>query len=197
MKTVIKHGIRIALAAFITVLLCIGCAYFNKQSETEPVAEPVAAPSVRDDTETTPEAKLPTPADETNTNPPEAMPTTIQEVNIEKSEKPAYYVHTVRWPGEMLYIISKWYTGKFKNSIAIANANPKLNPNRIFIGNKILIPEALLKTSEPMPKSFVSQFVREEKRKTSPTKPLPQSTSSEPSEEEEPELFGPREYQKE
>jgi len=197
MKTVVKHGIRIVLAAFITVFLCIGCAYFSKQSETEPVAEPVAAPLVQDDTETTPEAKPPTPADQTDTNPPEALPTTIQEVNIEKSEKPAYYVHTVRWPGEMLYIISKWYTGKFKNSVAIANANPKLNPNRIFIGSKIRIPETLLETSQPMPKSYVAQFVRKAKKKASPTNPLPKSPSPEPSEEEEPELFGPKEYQKE
>ena len=51
MKIVVKHGIRLVLAIFFTTFLCIGCAYFTKQSETTPVEEPIAAPLVKEETD--------------------------------------------------------------------------------------------------------------------------------------------------
>jgi hypothetical protein len=96
----------------------------------------------------------------------------------------SYYVHTVKWPGESVSIIAAWYTGDLKNWEALAKANPNINPNRIFEGNKILIPENMLKTRIPMPKDFVDSFYPKP-----PSKPAPQ-----PTREEEPELFGPKQY---
>lgn len=98
----------------------------------------------------------------------------------------SYYVHTVRWPGESVSIIAAWYTGDLKNWEALAETNPNINPNRIFEGNKILIPENMLKTRIAMPKDFVDSFYPKP-----PSKPAPQ-----PAREEEPELFGPKPYPK-
>ncbi len=54
------------------------------------------------------------------------------------------FLHTVRWSGETLSIIAKWYTGNPENWEALTKANPGLKPNRIFVGDKILIPADLL-----------------------------------------------------
>jgi len=98
--------------------------------------------------------------------------------------QPKYLVHTVRWSGESLSIIAKWYTGQFKNWKILANFNSKLKPDRIFVGQTIRVPEALLRTRDRMPRSFVAQFARKPKKKTSRLakgdKDLP--------------LFGPRDY---
>jgi hypothetical protein len=107
----------------------------------------------------------------------------------ESSKKVAYYVHSVRWSGESLSIIAKWYTGRLENWKLLAKANPKLNPSRIIIGNKIRIPKNLLKTRKPMPKYFVDRLVPKQKR-VSP--PPPKPTPPPPPEEDEPELFGPK-----
>ncbi len=98
-------------------------------------------------------------------------------------ESAKHLVHKVRWPGETLSIIAKWYTGEFNNWKTLADFNPKLKPNRIRIGQEIFVPKGLLKTREPIPKSFVDQFARKSKKKKSPIKvdnDLP--------------LFGPRDY---
>jgi hypothetical protein len=105
--------------------------------------------------------------------------------------KPAYYEHKVRWSGESLSIIAKWYTGSFDNWKTLAKANPKLNPSRIHMGQKVRIPEGLLKTREPMPQSFLSE-IGKKKEKSSP----PESEPPPPSKEEEPQLFGPKPYPK-
>jgi len=64
-------------------------------------------------------------------------------------------VHGVRWEGEALSLIAEWYTGSWRNWEAIARVNPGLDPNRIRIGDRILIPEGLLKKREPMPPDFL------------------------------------------
>ena len=65
------------------------------------------------------------------------------------------FVHKVKWPGESLSIIAKWYTGDSKNWKALAKTNPDLNPNLIRIGDNIEIPQGLLKKDEPMPRYFM------------------------------------------
>ncbi len=104
-----------------------------------------------------------------------------------RKNKATPFVHTVQWPRETLSIIAKWYTGKFKNWKALVDANPKLKPNRIFIGSKILIPEDFLKTRESMPLEFLAKFTSKKKKKASPSTPPPE-------EEKEPDLIGPKEY---
>ena len=95
-----------------------------------------------------------------------------------------FYIHRVRWPGETLSIIAKWYTGRLKNWKVLSNANPTLDLNRIVIGANIFIPEDLLKSHKPMPFSFLSSSV--------PRKRVQTLTSQKPSTASgTAELFGP------
>ena len=108
------------------------------------------------------------------------------------SKKSTHFAHTIQWPGETLSIIAKWYTGNFRNWAALARANPNLDPDRVFTGNKILIPKDLLKTREPLPKEFVAKF------SSPPKKNVPLSGHVRSVEnEKEPELFGPKGYPRE
>jgi nucleoid-associated protein YgaU len=68
-----------------------------------------------------------------------------------------YYEHRVRWEGETLSLIAKWYTGDPDNWRALAKFNPKLNPNRIKVGDRICVPKSLLQTREPLPQKVAAQ----------------------------------------
>lgn len=70
--------------------------------------------------------------------------------------EPAPYVHTVRRSGETLIAISRWYTGAADNWKRLVDVNNGLNPRRIRVGDKILIPEELMKTHKPMPADFMT-----------------------------------------
>ena len=99
----------------------------------------------------------------------------------------SYYYHKVKYPGESLSIIAKWYTGEVQNWRALTKANPKLKPNRITVGERIRIPNKLLHTEKPMPQSFVVGSAKNAKKKSGP------STASPPDKEPEVfELFGPK-----
>ena len=37
--------------------------------------------------------------------------------------------HTIKWPGENLGIVARWYTGSLKNWIHLVEANPGINPS--------------------------------------------------------------------
>ena len=104
-------------------------------------------------------------------------------VAVPKPE-PRFYVHRVRWKGETLFSIAKWYTGSGKNWKALSNAKPKLHPNRIVINDNILIPEDLMKSRKPMPLSFLPSSIRKKGVQSSPPK---QSST----EFDAVELFGP------
>jgi hypothetical protein len=78
----------------------------------------------------------------------------------EKSIEPDrinYFEHRVKWPGETLSLIAKWYTGSFGNWKAIAQVNPGLNPNRISVGDVINIPPEMMKTKKTLPRKVVSK----------------------------------------
>ena len=89
------------------------------------------------------------------------------------------YIHQVRWKGETLSIIAKWYTGTYGNWKVLAMLNPSLDPNRIFVGNRIRIPRRLMKTSQQMPQDFITQHQPVTKAKhpkpkaTPPPAPVP------------------------
>ncbi len=68
-----------------------------------------------------------------------------------------YFVHQVKWRGETLSLIAKWYTGHHGNWKALAQANPGLNPNRIAIGNRIYIPPEMMKTKKHLPRKVVAK----------------------------------------
>ena len=74
-----------------------------------------------------------------------------------KKYLPSYIEHRIRWPGETLSVVSKWYTGRYTNWKKLANHNPEINPNHIRIGQKIYIPKSLLKTREPLPEKFAAK----------------------------------------
>ena len=77
--------------------------------------------------------------------------------------EPPSFVHVVRWEGETLSGIAEWYTGSWKKWKAIARANSRIDPERIQLGNRIQIPESLLKTHEPMPRALIPVGERQEK----------------------------------
>jgi LysM domain len=99
-----------------------------------------------------------------------------------------FYVHTVRWPGESLSIISKWYTGSIDQWSAIAKANPEIDPNRIHAGMKIRIPKTIMINEKPMPQEFVSSFYSETTKGPGKGKPAA------PTRDSDPKLIGPKSY---
>jgi hypothetical protein len=99
-----------------------------------------------------------------------------------------FYVHTIRWPGESLSIISKWYTGSIDQWSAIAKANPAIDPNRIYAGMKIRIPKIIMTSEKPMPQEFVSSFYSEAKKGSGKGRPAA------PTKDSDPKLIGPKSY---
>jgi hypothetical protein len=110
------------------------------------------------------------------------------QVKAEPKPRETHVAHTVKWSGETLSIISLWYTGNQGNWKAIAQTNVNLDPNRIYVGNEILIPVGLLKTQNSLPKEFVDRFYSKAKKE----KPKPPGQIQ----EEEPKLFGPKKSSK-
>jgi len=95
-----------------------------------------------------------------------------------------YLTHTIKWRGENLSIIARWYTGSSKNWMNLIEANPGIKPRRIEIGDSILIPEALLETRQPMPIDFLSSATGK-KIESSPL------SKKQPAESDKNDLFGP------
>jgi len=114
--------------------------------------------------------------------------------------KSSHYYHKVQYPGESLSIIAKWYTGDVKNWPFLAKVNPELDPNRITVGDKILVPNTLLHTQKPMPRSFAAGSAKRKKSKPSQVKTTktakkqsePATTSPPDKQAEVFELFGPK-----
>ena len=77
-----------------------------------------------------------------------------EETSVEP-ERINCFEHRVKWTGETLSLIAKWYTGSYGNWKAIAEANPGLDPNRIAVGNTINIPPEMMKTKKPLPRKVV------------------------------------------
>lgn len=91
------------------------------------------------------------------------------------------YAHTVRWPGENLSLISKWYTGSAENWRILARANPNLVPDKIQVGETIRVPEKIMQTKKPLPRDFV--MLRSETHEGPVSSKAPQGA---------PPLFGPK-----
>lgn len=161
----LERIIRLGLTFSILILLCLGCTYVNEMFGKKKAAEPEPTPSVEGKT---------------------SVPRQLQRTPAPKDQ--TYFVHTVQWRGESLSIIAAWYTGTIQNWETLASANPHLNPDRIFPGDKIYIPEYMLKTRKPMPEEFVASFLPKPKEETSPEQSAPP-----PGEEEELKLYGPKE----
>jgi hypothetical protein len=129
------------------------------------------------------EAPAPKPPQPSATGP---RVTTPAPVKPKPGPETVYFVHTVKWRGESVSIIAGWYTGDIQNWKVLKEHNPDINPNRIFEGNKIRIPEYLMKTKAPMSKEYVDGFYAKSPRKE-PGKPAPPLNNG-----DEPTLFGPK-----
>ncbi|GAB6192989.1 LysM peptidoglycan-binding domain-containing protein [Desulfocastanea catecholica] len=117
-----------------------------------------------------------------------------------------YYIHTVSVPNENISIIAKWYTGSQKNWVVLAECNPTIKPNRIFLGDKIKIPRSLMTRQTELPAKFVHQtYSRVKKKKTAKapvrqvqtkTQAAPPAAEEQPTKpaKEEPLFFGPKGY---
>lgn len=117
-------------------------------------------------------AILKQPAGESDMTPTSQLKPGLQEERLvplpaaDKPDQTHQFIHTVKWPGETLSYISKWYTGKYANWQRLAKVNPNINPNVIRKGHKIAIPERLLKKRTPLPKNFIARLTP--KKKTAP-----------------------------
>jgi hypothetical protein len=165
MNIIFQQKVQLFTVVLAFLMICIGCA----SSVSKPVETVPAYPA----------GTVPAPPAGTVPAQPPAWTTPLQKIT--------YFAHTVKWPGETVSIIAGWYTGDIENWKTLAEANPDIDPNIIRAGDKILIPENLMKTREPMPKEFVDSFYP----KKLPSKPMPPQTK-----EEEPKLFGPKLYPK-
>ena len=66
---------------------------------------------------------------------------------------PRYLNHKVRFQGETLASIARWYTGDWHNWERLASVNPELRPDRIQMGVTIKIPEEIVTRRQPFPKT--------------------------------------------
>jgi hypothetical protein len=169
MKTTIGSKVFLRIIGAVLLAICATCATTpeTKKEQTPESAKP-AAPAPPKETQA-PEVVA-----------PPAAPTPQKEATIQET----YFVHTVKWSGESLSIIAAWYTGDLQNWKALADANPEINPNRVYERLKIRIPERIMTTKAPMTKEHVDSFYTKTK------KPAVQEK------DDEPKLFGPKEYPK-
>ena len=65
------------------------------------------------------------------------------------------FQHVVQ-PGETLGIIADWYTGRSSNWKQIVDVNPGLRPERMRVGQIVLIPRSILIKDTPIPKGYSS-----------------------------------------
>jgi len=85
----------------------------------------------------------------------------VEEIRVErKVVRPSYMQHEVKYSGETLGLISRWYTGRTDNWKLIAEVNPSIKPQRISLGDVILIPNRLVTNSDPLPRKAVRSASR-------------------------------------
>jgi Tfp pilus assembly protein FimV len=173
------------------VIIFTGCAHKPEKPVAAPPAsrESVSVPGTPGGVPASPRA---TPQEPGRIPPP---PVGASPQEAPPPPKESYYTHTVKWSGETLFIIAAWYTGDRENWKILAEVmtqnNPNANIHRISTGSKILVPESIMKTKDPMPREFVETFYPKTKTEKPPSKP-----ASSQSTEEEPQLFGPRQMPK-
>ena len=105
--------------------------------------------------------------------PQDSRPDPIYERRSRTVPSPGYYTHVVKLPGESLSIIAKWFTGDLNNWKTLAKYNPSMNPNRIFLGDKIRIPRHLMIRHDRMTLEFIKYSQPKPRRRVSPAAPAP------------------------
>jgi len=89
-----------------------------------------------------------------------------------------YIYHRIKYSGETVAVISAWYTKSSKNWPEIVDANPKMIPSRLRIGDLVRIPKRLVKRFSSLPADFVSSFKSGVNQDTSKGGTLSPSTES-------------------
>ena len=115
----------------------------------------------------------------------QAAPIPVKKKKIE-SIKQAYFIHVVKWDGESLSLISKWYIGNYKDWKLLARHNPELNPSNIHVGDRVWIPKEKMNSLQQMPKTFLNKYY---KKTTTPSIVKPKEI-----EKKNIELYGPKEH---
>ena len=69
-----------------------------------------------------------------------------------RQSEPQYFEHSVRYPGETLWLISRWYTGQGQNWKQILQVNTHIRPSNLRAGQRIRIPQQLVVKTDPLPK---------------------------------------------
>ena len=174
MKNRIFHMLQKGALLCLLVLATSGCTFLSGLKDR-------ITDKPEDKSAITPEAAPPlepreTPSGKTSgvAAPPAARDKTPAQA-ISSQPEADFLSHTVKWKGETLSIIAKWYTGSLDNWKKIAEANPDLDPARIAIGSKIRIPDRLLKIRKPMPKKYIDEFNVRQKIKTESPEATPPS----------------------
>ena len=112
--------------------------------------------------------------------------TSLTQEQTEKMEtiKQNYYIHIVKWEGETLSVIARWYIGHYEDWKLLAIHNPELNPDNIHVGDKVWIPKDDMKTLKQLPAVFLNKA---SKKKAS--KKIDRNEKTPPIE-----LYGPKEH---
>jgi hypothetical protein len=176
------------------MMFCFGCSMaLPHPKEPAPAPRAEVSPGQKETPATSPKP-MPPPPPKTRPVPPKPTravqeppppPSPVKEAHPE----PAVFLHTVKYSGETLSIIALWYTGNSRDWKEIAQANPDMKPNRIFPGDRIIIPEGLLKIRDPLPKEFIDRICSKAQRGKGKPKSQAQTVQSQ---QEEPKLFGPK-----
>ncbi len=88
--------------------------------------------------------------------------------------------HRISYSGETLAVIAAWYTGRAANWQAIRDANPGLRPQRLNLGQVVIIPGDLVVQHEPMPKRFVTDNAAKVRSKGTESKPVEGDIGTDP-----------------
>ena len=85
----------------------------------------------------------------------------VKEVNIQLDEQSTEkeeietFTHTVKYRGETLSLIAKWYTGDVLNWKKIHKLNPNIIEKKMQIGVTVILPIELVKTTNLLTKEYV------------------------------------------
>ena len=90
---------------------------------------------------------------------------------IEPAQVAVIY-HQVKFSGETLGLISRWYTGSAENWRQIAAVNPEMRSEKIFLDQIIKIPRAIIRRDDPFTKSDLEKM-RHSKKDEAPEMSVP------------------------
>jgi hypothetical protein len=163
MRYFVRHAIRTGMTWAFVVLMLFGCASVNQKMEDMEVGQKYeASKSWLKEKWNTVGSKLSSSGNEetvANSQEPDPNKKRTGENRTDQNQ-PGDFEHTVRWRGESLSLIAKWYTGHFENWKALSQANPNRNPNRIMIGDLIYIPQEMMNTKEPLPRKVAAKSLK-------------------------------------